>query len=78
MLVDREIRIVVPVSDTMDGEAEYNAILHMVENSEVGQLNVRIVADTEPRCDICDKLQDESSDWNGETGNHRSCEEGFD
>lgn len=42
-----------------------------------------LVADPEPRCDICDKPMTcergedctvHAGDWNGETGNHRSCE----
>lgn len=29
-----------------------------------------------PTCDLCDGPQRvEGDDWNGETGNHRSCEE---
>lgn len=41
--------------------------------------------DTEPRCDICGEPEVcaggsgctiHAGDWNGETGNHRSCEEG--
>jgi hypothetical protein len=32
--------------------------------------------DVQPICDICDEPQwREGDDWNGETGNHLSCEE---
>lgn len=27
-----------------------------------------------PRCDTCGKAQQPEDDWNGETGNHLSCE----
>lgn len=36
--------------------------------------------DPEPRCDICGRLMEDSpagfadADWNGETGNHETCE----
>lgn len=30
--------------------------------------------DCEPTCDICGIPQHEDPDWNGETGNHESCE----
>lgn len=28
-----------------------------------------------PRCDICGKAQQPEDEWNGDTGNHRACEE---
>lgn len=36
--------------------------------------------ESEPRCDICGRLEQDSpagfadADWNGETGNHETCE----
>jgi hypothetical protein len=32
------------------------------------------VCGVNPRCDICGKTQQPEDDWNGETGNHLSCE----
>ena len=34
--------------------------------------------DVTPRCDICNEYWEdggEGEDWNGETGNHKSCEQ---
>jgi hypothetical protein len=33
-----------------------------------------LVEDVTPTCDICHEEWDESPDWNGDTGNHLSCE----
>jgi len=30
--------------------------------------------DTTPTCDICDEPEGRAHDWNGDTGNHESCE----
>jgi hypothetical protein len=43
-------------------------------DNEPGEVN-------EPKCDICGRAADDSpagfadADWNGETGNHETCEE---
>ncbi len=37
---------------------------------------VALVPELEPRCDLCGRSDGPGpADWNGETGNHRSCEE---
>jgi len=44
---------------------------------EVGQFQLYVGVyhrDDVPVCDYCDKPQGESTDWNGETGCHISCE----
>lgn len=46
-----------------------------VTGEEVGEY----AADDTPKCDLCGAPEDDEpggfNDWNGDTGNHRSCEE---
>jgi hypothetical protein len=46
------------------------------DNPAVAELNVFVTDDdVVPTCDICGGPQRVTDDWNGDTGNHRSCEE---
>lgn len=46
-----------------------------IDYAEVGErMFADLAADAVPRCDICDEPPATLDDWNGDTGNHASCE----
>lgn len=75
----REIRITFEIDGFFEDTVKYRNKLDLVYGmlAPFFDESFRVIADNEPRCDICGELQlqDEDPDWNGETGNHLSCED---